>query len=125
MKNLTTEQRDSVIGIDPEIKTLVRRFIPSDAIEIVEARVNRLVKRADAKGFPRPALLIGPTEVRKITTDQPNGLGGYVQEDIEYTEIAIVAKGTLAISGWHLLAVIAPVIEADGTTIGMPTTVPG
>lgn len=123
----TDNQLDALCGIEG-VRTLVRRFIPTDAIEIVEARVNRLVKRADAKGFPKPVLLLGPTEVRKVCANPIESMDIMVKpvyEDVEYTEIAIVAHGTLAIAGWHLLAVIAPVVQADNTTIGMPTIVPG
>ena len=114
--------------------------IPVDAIEIVESRVNRLRNRADKKGFPKPTLLVGPTFTETVRNRGTEGCIRSGADDlclvcgkeweiahyrtVEYAKVAVVASAKMAVAGWHLVAVIAPVVK-DGKTIGVATTVPG
>lgn len=120
MKNHTEplDQTNFDIALGMGLPVLAETEVPSDAVEIIEARVNRLAKRAEKRGFPKPILVLGPTFPKTRTA--PDG-SDYT---VEYRKVAILATAKLSLGGWRLLAVIAPV-EKDGRTLGLATAVPG
>lgn len=114
---------------------LAQASIPSAALDIVQERVDRVARRADRKGFPRPRLEAGEREVRTvyerpawITDDMvpPTGIPRdlLIPKEVEYVDVTIVAEDALVIGGWQFIASVDP-IEVDGAVTALYRRVPG
>ena len=92
-------------------QTLWEGWVPSVMIDETRERVEKVAKRATAKGFPRPTMEITQSELR------PTG----VNTKAAYEFVVISAPGTLRFEGWTL----AGVIEVLGNDQPFIRQVPG
>lgn len=97
-------------------------FVPEDSMDIIQARVARIAKRAIKKGFPAPVLRIGASEDRPIFDPETNKpIEGQFTKWIE----AIIEGEPIKFSGWELIGVVSFVEDADGDAKPVVDRVPG
>lgn len=89
-------------------------LVPTDAIDTVQERVNRVTLRAIKHDFPAPALIVGSESVLEIAP----GLS------VRMAEVTIEAPGPLRLGDWRFIGVVSAVLE-NGREQPFVTFVPG